>query len=66
MKETRSKGLKTGDNHLIVMGLVNGERESRIVMKAIKKAARKLRKLNGDKTTFESYITFKEGRSEDV
>ena len=57
MKETRSKGIKTGDNHLIVMGLVNGEHESRIVMKAMKKAARKLRMLNGGKTTFEFYIS---------
>ena len=57
MKEIRSKEIRTGENHLIVTGLVNGEREERIIKNAIKKAARKLRKLNDGRTTFEIYIS---------
>ena len=57
MNESKSKEIRTGENHLIVTGLVNGEREERIVKKAIKKAVRKLRKLNDGRTTFEAYIS---------
>ena len=57
MDESRSKEIRTGENHLIVTALVNGEREEHIVKKAIKKAARKLRKLNDGRTTFEIYVS---------
>ena len=44
IRYTKSKGIKTKKNHIILFANVEGKAESRLIEKAIKKAAREIRK----------------------
>ena len=56
IRYTKSKGIKTKKNHIILFANVEGKAESHLIEKAIKKAAREIRKTTGSGASFEIYI----------
>lgn len=56
IRHTKNNGIKTKKNHIIVFANVEGKTESRLIEKAIKKAAREIRKTTGSGASFEIYI----------
>lgn len=55
-RQTRSRGIKTKKNHIILFANVEGPKAGRAIEKAIKKAAREIRKTTGSGVSFEMYI----------
>ena len=56
IRRTKSKGINTKKNHIILLANVEGKTESRLIEKAIKRVAREISKPTGSGASFEIYI----------